>query len=65
VDAFLSVSQNSDVHIVGRMDIYFSKCFVQRDTTRLTTENNELKLQLHSMEQQAQLQDGMINYKSF
>lgn len=33
--------------------------FVQKDTTGLSTENNELKLRLQSMEQQAQLRDGM------
>ena len=32
---------------------------VQKDTTSLTTENSELKLRLQSMEQQAQLRDGM------
>jgi regulator of replication initiation timing len=31
----------------------------QRDTTNLSTENNELKLQLQAMEQQAQLQDAL------
>jgi len=33
--------------------------FVQKDTTGLSTENSELKLRLQSMEQQAQLRDGM------
>jgi hypothetical protein len=32
---------------------------LQRDTTGLTTENNELKLRLQSMEQQAQLRDAL------
>lgn len=47
----------------GRMYIYFSKCFLQRDIIGLTTENNELKLWLRAMEKQAQLQDGMNDYK--
>lgn len=32
---------------------------LQKDTTSLTTENSELKLRLHSMEQQAQLRDAL------
>lgn len=32
---------------------------LQRDTTGLTTENNELKLRLQAMEQQAQLRDAL------
>lgn len=33
---------------------------MQRDTTALASENKELKLRLESMDQQAQLRDGML-----
>lgn len=33
-------------------------CFTQRDSVGLTSQNNELKFRLQSMEQQAQLRDG-------
>ncbi|XP_062088530.1 transcription factor RF2b-like [Humulus lupulus] len=33
---------------------------LQRDTTGLTAENKELKMQLQAMEQQAQLREGMV-----
>lgn len=38
---------------------------IQRDTSGLTTENNELKLQLQAMEQQAQLHDGKSSLPIF
>lgn len=38
---------------------------IQRDTSGLTTENNELKLQLQAMEQQAQLHDGKSSLQIF
>lgn len=38
---------------------------MQRDTTGLTAENKELKLRLQAMEQQAQLREGMHDFKCF
>lgn len=33
---------------------------IQRDTTGLTNENGDLKLQVQTMEQQVRLQDGKV-----
>lgn len=39
--------------------------YEQRDTNGLSSENSELKLSLHTMEQQCNLQDGGLLFKTF
>ncbi|KAL9662807.1 hypothetical protein QQ045_027641 [Rhodiola kirilowii] len=44
--------------------IYFKNANIQRDTMGLTTENSELKICLQTLEQQAHLRDGMMQFFS-
>ena len=57
---------NATYHHMKKNNALLCSIFIlfvcQRDTSGLTTENNELRLRLQSMEEQAQLRDGTIIY---